>query len=94
MEGKDKNKKNLPKLTEADAKNMLRVLGLVSGLFSKALLEAGGCDVDYRINGESIICIEKLCELDITERIKLAVKEERYLDAANLKKLLDSKKEA
>jgi len=78
---------------EDDRKKMfLRMLGLCSGLASKALLKSTGLEVDYKINGEDVSNLEKLHELSITEKIQLAVKEERYLDAANLKKLLDEKK--
>lgn len=69
----------------------LKVLGVFAGLVSKVLLESAGMIVDYKINGENISDIEKLHKLDISERIKLAVKEERYEDAANLQKLLKSK---
>jgi len=72
-------------------KSYVRMLGLFTGLASKELLKSTGLIVDYKINGEDISDLEKLHELSITERIQLAVKEERYLDAANLKKLLDEK---
>lgn len=76
-------------LSEEQRQHMFRVFGLFAGIVSKALLEQGGCVVDYKINGENITDIEKLHELDITERLKLAVKEERFEDAMNLKKILD-----
>jgi hypothetical protein len=79
-------------MTEEQKKQMLKVIGVVAGIFSKAILESQGMIVDYKINGEDITKLEKLHELDITERIKLAVDEERYEDAANLKKILDKYK--
>lgn len=75
--------------SEEQIQHVSRVFGLFAGLVSKVLLERGGCVVDYKINGESITDIEKLHELDLSERIKLAAKEERYEDAMNLKKILD-----
>jgi hypothetical protein len=65
-----------------------RMIGLFAAIVSKAFLEHGGCEVDFKINGERIQDIEKLHALDISERIKLAVLEERYEDAAKLQKLL------
>jgi hypothetical protein len=67
------------------------MIGFFGAIFSKAFLEAGGCEVDFKINGEPLGDLEKLHALDISERIKLAVAEERYEDAAKLKKLLNSK---
>lgn len=66
-----------------------RMIGLFAGLFSKAFLEKGGCEVDFKINGEPIEYIEKLCEFDISERLKLALEQERYEDAAKFKKMID-----
>jgi hypothetical protein len=83
--------KNVCDLTH-EQQQLARTIGLFSGLVSKFFLQYGGCEVDFKINGEDISDIEKLHELDITERIKLAVKEERYEDAAMLKKLLMNKK--
>lgn len=77
--------------TEEEIKDFARMGGFFLGLLSKTLLESTGCIVDYKINGELITDIEKLHGLDISEKIKLAVKEERYEDAANLKKLLTKK---
>jgi hypothetical protein len=77
------------KITEEEKQQAARFIGLIAGIFSKVMLQAGGCEVDFKINGENISDIEKLHGLDITERIKLAVKEERYEDAAKLKKLLN-----
>lgn len=79
------------KITKEQQMQTFRFIGLLAGLFSKVMLEEGGCVVDYKINGENITDIEKLHEMDISERIKLAVKEERYEDASKLHKLLKSK---
>jgi len=91
-----KNKRNLPKLSDKEkeelTKQSIKMIGLLAGIFSKALLESQGIIVDYKLNGENISDIEKLHELDISDRIKLAVAEERYEDAANLKKILEQKK--
>lgn len=46
----------------------------------------------YTINGESVARICKMSKESISDRIKLAVKEERYSDAAELKGILDGKK--
>lgn len=92
-----KNKNNLPELSDEEkkerAKQMLKIVGLMAGIFSKSILESQGIVVDYKLNGENISDIEKLHELDISDRIKLAVEEERYEDAANLKKILEQKKQ-
>lgn len=76
------------KMDKPQKQEMARMVGLMSSLFGQAMLKYGGCETDFRINGEPIEYIEKLAGLDIQERIALAVKEERYEDAANLKKLL------
>lgn len=89
---KKNNSLQKPGPSEEEKQAVFRLIGLAAGLISKAFLEAGGCVVDYKINGESIMDIEKLAAIDITERIKLAIAEERYEDAANLKKLLDKAK--
>lgn len=78
-------------MTPEEKQAFARSLGLVLGIFSKVLLKIGGCHVDYKINGENIDDIEKLHGLDISARLELAIKEERYEDAAQLKKLLDKK---
>lgn len=78
--------------SEEQYKQNIRIGGFLLGIMSKVLLERSGLIVDYKINGENITDIEKLHELDISERIKLAVKEERYEDAMNLKKILDNMK--
>ncbi len=84
-------KKENNKLELTDKERQLqfqRILGLGLGLLSKALLEMSGMEVNYTINGEGIDYLKKLLPLDVQERIDLAVKEERYEDAAKLKKLL------
>ncbi len=67
-----------------------RFIGFFAAIISKAFLEHGGCEVDFKINGESLESIKQLASMDIKERIKLAVAEERFEDAAKLKRLLDS----
>ncbi len=67
-----------------------RLIGFFAAIVSKFFLEHGGCEVDFKINGEPLESIKQLAALDIKERIKLAVNEERYEDAAKLKGLLDS----
>lgn len=87
---KKKNIKNELIISPIEEKKQeIRMLGFLAGLISQFMLEVGGCEVDYKINGENINDIEKLCRFDISERIKLAIKEERYEDAAKLKKHLD-----
>lgn len=76
--------------TEEEKQEMCRWIGLFAGLFAKQFLEMGGCEVNFKINGEDICDIEKMCKMDITARIKLAVQEERYEDASNLKKFLEA----
>jgi hypothetical protein len=78
-------------LNDERKKTYMRMLGLFTGLASKAMLQETGLIVDYKINGEDISEIEKLHELDISERLQLAVTEERYDDAANLKKIIEAK---
>lgn len=87
------NNKQTNQLTQEEKQQLFRMIGFVGALFSKELLKIGGCDVDFKINGEDVSDLEKLHKLDITERIKLAVQEERYEDAANLKKLIENKDE-
>jgi len=68
------------------------LFGLMLGLASRHLLTEVGMDVDYKINGEPIEDIQKLGYVDLDTRLKLAIEEERYEDAAKLKKLIDLKK--
>jgi hypothetical protein len=79
------------KLTEEQQTHMLKMFGFIAGHFSKVILAANGYDVNYKINGEDISDIKGLQVMDIQQRIGLAVKEERYEDAAKLKKLLNNK---
>lgn len=91
---KKNNKRNRPitgHMTDEQRQNFLRVCGFIASSFGAYMLKEGGCHVDFKINGEDIEDIEKLHNLNITERIALAVKEERYEDAAKLKKLLEQK---
>jgi hypothetical protein len=78
-------------LTKQERHDFFKFAGLIAGLFSKFLLEGEGFVINYTINGENISDIQNLEVMDISERIKLAVAEERYEDAARLKRLLDSK---
>ena len=78
-----KNAENDP-----NKQDFIRSMGLLAGHFSKGLLEGAGCQVNYIINGEDIAFIKDLDEIGIKERITLALKDERYEDAAALKKLL------
>jgi len=86
------SKRNPKPLTEDQKKMNARIIGLFAGIMSKALLQYGGCEVDYKINGEDIDNLQKLQELEIRKRIELAVKEERYEDAAKLKRLLEKQR--
>ena len=78
-------------MTKEEKEALSKAASLFFGLVSKAFLEFAGCHVDYKINGEEITNIEKLQALDISDRIKLAIREERYEDAAKFKKILDAK---
>jgi hypothetical protein len=78
-------------LTEQERHDFFKFVGLIAGLFSKFLLEGEGLVVNYKINGENINNIKKMTCMDISERLNLAVAEERYEDAARLKRLLDLK---
>lgn len=93
---KKKNKKSNIKVydvqvTKEEQQQAARVIGCIAAIFAKALLRYGQCEVDFKINGEDISDIEKLHGLDVSARIELAVKEERYEDAAKLKKVLEAK---
>jgi hypothetical protein len=70
----------------------IKGLAYLAGAFSKFVFESYGNKVDYKINGESLENILKLPLASIDEKIKLAILEERYEDAAALKKLKDSTK--
>lgn len=65
--------------------------GIALGVVSKILLDSSGYDLHNYINGESLFDLKNMSRQDITERLKLAVKEERYSDAAEFKKILESK---
>ena len=87
-----KNDLGKSKLTTKEKQELFYTnIGIVASFFGKIFLEASGHIVHLNINGEDMFDIENLHYLDLSERIKLAVKEERYDDAHKLKKLLDSK---
>jgi hypothetical protein len=88
MAKQEKNKIIPQKFTEEERSLLKNTLGIVFGLMSKAILQEQGFEVNYKINGEDISFIDKLSGLDLTERLNLAVREERYEDAAVLKKML------
>lgn len=69
----------------------LRIFGFMAGIASKQLLEAGGCEVNYRINGEDISNIRKLAAADLELRLELAIKDQRYEDAAVLRDIMQHK---
>ncbi|MDD5358361.1 MAG: hypothetical protein PHX80_04390 [Candidatus Nanoarchaeia archaeon] len=85
-----KNKPEESELTPGQ-KEAMNFVGYICGLFSKFLLEANGYHCDYKINGERIEDIEKLSDITIAEKLQLAIKEERYEDAAYLKRALQMK---
>lgn len=73
-----------------DQKALARGFGFITGVLSKFALEYGGCNVDYKINGESIEKIRDLTEFDLTDRLKLAISESRFEDAAIFRDQLKS----
>ena len=78
-------------LNDDEKKEFSRSVGMITGKLSKFMLEMGGMDVSYKINGEDINDIKKMQELDIKGKIELAIKEERYEDAQQLKNILENK---
>ena len=78
-------------MNEEEKKQFSRRIGMITGKLSKFMLEMGGMDVSYKINGEEIDDIKKMQEMDIKEKINLAIKEERYEDAQKLKNILENK---
>ena len=78
-------------MNEEEKKQFSRSIGMITGKLSKFMLEMGGMDVSYKINGEEIDDIKKMQEMDIKEKINLAIKEERYEDAQKLKNILENK---
>lgn len=88
------NMPNPMKMNDEEKKEFSRNIGMITGKLSKFMLEMGGMDVSYKINGEDINDIRKMEELDIRQKIELAIKEERYEDAQILKNILDKKGEA
>lgn len=88
---KEEKPEQIPTLTPEQKKQMMKILGLIAGVFSKMILQNVGCEVDYKINGENIEDIKELDSLDIKQRLQLAINEERYEDASQLKKLIEAK---
>lgn len=85
----DKNLAN--KINEKQKKELDKLFGMILGKASKVMLEKSGMNVNYQVNGEDISDIKKLNEMDLKQKIDLAIKEERYEDAQKLKNILDSK---
>lgn len=85
------NARNVKDFTENQKKELDRIFGMILGKASKVMLQNSGMDVNYKVNGEDISDIKKLNEMDLKEKIELAIKEERYEDAQMLKNILDSK---
>jgi len=85
-------KQEIIKMSAEDRQKFIRAIGLAFSLIGQALLKSQGIETNFKINGEDIEDIEKLMAMDISDRIALAVKEERYEDAFKLKQLLDKKK--
>ncbi len=85
-----KNKPEKSELTP-EQNEFMKFAGYICGLFSKFILEASGYHCDYKINGERIEDIEKLSDITIAEKLQLAINEERYEDAAYLKRVLQMK---
>jgi hypothetical protein len=89
-----KKRQRMPDLSKKEDRDLfIKMIGIGLGFVSKMILESYGFRCDYKINGEMIQDIQKLRELDISERIQLSIREERYEDAAVLKKILDAKKD-
>lgn len=88
MAKSDKNKIFPVEFTEEEMASFKNKVGIFFGLMSKVILQEQGFEVNYKINGEDISVIDKLSGLDLTERLNLAVREERYEDAAALKKII------
>ncbi|MEK6882773.1 MAG: hypothetical protein AABY22_24330 [Nanoarchaeota archaeon] len=87
----NKDKKPYVPLTKEQQEAGFRMLGFFASLFGKVMLEAGGCVVDFKINGENITDIEKLQGMEISAKLKLAIEEERYEDAVKLRDILKLK---
>ena len=69
-------------------KAAMKSIGLNLGQLSKTILETNDVKVDYSINGQSVDEVTNLNELSISDKIQLALAEERYEDAAELNKIL------
>lgn len=83
--------KHFSNVTSEQRKAFAIGMGLIAAMFSKVILESEGFIVDYKINGIPISEIKQLEALGIEEEIKLAIKEERFKDAAKLKIIRDEK---
>lgn len=75
-------------LRERVFKRNMSMFGSMLGLASKQILKEMGHDVDFKINGEDISTLKYLAPPDLEERIKRAISEERYEDAAKLRDLI------
>jgi hypothetical protein len=85
------SKRNLT--PEEEKKMFFTFFGYIIGLFSKFLLEELGYVIDYKINGQNIEDIKKLSELNIKEKLDLAIKEERFEDCIILRDIIKAKED-
>lgn len=85
-------KNRIMNLTPEDIKNIKLGIGHILGLISKDILEDSGFSCTYLIDGKNIEEIKVLASKELEDLLKKAVLEERFEDAAKLKKLIDNKK--
>lgn len=56
-----------------------------SALLSKTIFTRQGYEVDYRVNGEGVRDFRRIAMHDLEQRMRLAVHEQRFLDAARFR---------
>tara|TARA_R110000868_G_scaffold150976_2_gene374536 strand:- start:8457 stop:8723 length:267 start_codon:yes stop_codon:yes gene_type:complete len=85
-------KNRILNLTPEEIEKIKLGFGHLLGIVSKDILECAGFSCTYLIDGKPIEEIEILTGKQLDDLLKKAVLEERYEDAAKIKKLMDNNK--
>ena len=83
--------KKQKEFTAEEIKQTAANLGAVLAVMGMFLLVFTGNDVKLTINGEDVTHLKKQRKAGLKKRLQLAIAEERYEDAAKLKKLIEAK---
>jgi hypothetical protein len=86
---KKKNKK-IDKFLDNELKNEKKMIALNLANASKLLLSSIGFELTFKVNGSELNSIDEIHNLQLTELLEKAIKEERYEDAQKIKDVLEN----